>query len=91
MISVSVTPERLYQFKVLSFAVENSPATFQHLIYMNYNWIRYRKTYVDDAIIYSDDWDQQIKTIREFFERLNKAKFTISLAKSEFCDASLTF
>ena len=49
------------------------------------------KAYIDDAIIYSEEWDQQIKTIREFFERLSKAKLTINLAKSEFCHATLTF
>ena len=49
------------------------------------------KAYIDDAIIYSEEWDQQIKTIREFFERLSKAKLTINIAKSEFCHATLTF
>ena len=49
------------------------------------------KAYIDDATIYSEEWDQQIKTIREFFERLTKAKLTINLAKSEFCHATLTF
>ena len=49
------------------------------------------KAYIDDAIIYSEKSDQQIKTIREFFERLSKAKLTINLAKSEFCHATLTF
>ena len=39
---------------------------------------------VDDAIIYSEEWDQQIKTIREFFEKLSKAKLTINLAKVNF-------
>ena len=47
--------------------------------------------YIDDGIIYSEERDQQIKTIREFFERLSKAKLTINLAKSEFCHATLTF
>ena len=49
------------------------------------------KAFIDDAITYSEEWDQQIKTIREFFERLTKAKLTINLAKSEFCHATLTF
>ena len=49
------------------------------------------KAYIDDAIICSEEWDQQMKTIREFFERLSKAKLTINVAKSEFCHATLTF
>ena len=49
------------------------------------------KAYIDDAIIYREEWDQQIKTIREFFERLSKAKLTINPAKSEYFHATLTF
>ena len=49
------------------------------------------KAYIDDAISYSEEWDQQIKAIREFFERLSKAKLTINVAKSEFCHATLTY
>ena len=30
------------------------------------------KAYIDYAIIYSVQWDEQLKTIREFFERLSK-------------------
>ena len=43
------------------------------------------KACIDDAIIYSEEWDRQIKTIGEFFERLSKTKLTNNLAKSEFC------
>ena len=70
---------------------KNSPATFQRLINMIITRLDNCKAYIDDAIIYREEWNQQIKTIREFFERLSKAKLTITLAKSEFCHASLTF
>ena len=49
------------------------------------------KAYIDDAIIFSDEWKQHLETIRAFFDRLSKAKLTINLAKSEFCHANLTF
>ena len=71
--------------------MKNSPATFQHLINMIITEVDNCKTYIDDAIIYSEEWDHQTKTIREVFERLSKAKLTINLAKSEFCHATLTF
>ena len=48
------------------------------------------KAYINDAIIFSEKWDQQLKTIRDFFERLSKDKL-INLAKSEFCHTSLIF
>ena len=94
-ISAFVTPDGLYQYKVMPFGMKNSPATFQRLINMIItgldNCKSRKETYIDDASIYSEEWDQQIKTIREFFERLSKAKLTINLAKSELCHATLTF
>ena len=90
-IAAFVTPDGLYQYKVMPFGMKNSPATFQRLINMIITGLDNCKAYIDDAIIYSEEWDQQTKTIREFFERLSKAKLTIDLAKSEFCQATLTF
>ena len=90
-ISASVTPDGLYQYKVMPFGMKNSPATFQRLINMIITGLDNCKAYIDAAIIYSEEWDQQLKTIREFFERLSKAKLTIDLAKSDFCHATLTF
>ena len=75
----------------MHFGNTNSPGTFQRLFNMIITGLDNCKAYIDDAIIYSEELDQQIKTIREFFERLSKAKLTINLAKSEFCHATLTF
>ena len=44
--------------------------------------------FIDDAVIYSEEWDQQLTTIRKLFERLSKANLTINPSKSEFCHAS---
>ena len=90
-ISAFVTPDRLYQYKVIPFGMKNSTATFRRLINMLITGLDSCKAYIDDAIIYIEEWNQQIKTIREFFERLSKAKLTINLAKSEFRHAILTF
>ena len=74
----------------MPFGMKNLPAAFQRLINM-ITGLDNSKAYIDDAISYSEEWDQQIKTIREFFERLSKAKLTINVAKSEFCHATLTY
>ena len=86
--SAFVTPDGQYQYKIIPFGMKNYPATFQRLINMILTGL---DKCIDDAIIYSEDWDQQIKTIREFFKRLSKAKLTINLPKSEFCHTTLTF
>ena len=86
-----VTPDGFNQYKARSFGMKNSPATFQRLMYMIITGLDNCKGYIENVIIYNKEWDQQIKTIREFFERLSEAKLTIKLAKSEFCHATLTF
>ena len=88
-ISAFVTPNGLYQYIVMPFGMKNSPATFQRLTNTIIAGLDNCKAYIDDAIIYSEEWDQQIKTISEFFERLSKAKLTINRAKSEFSHATL--
>ena len=77
-----VTPDGLYQYKVMPFGMKNSPATSQRLINMIITGLDNCKAYIDGAIIYSEEWDQQIKTIREFFERLSKAKLTNDCQKA---------
>ena len=49
------------------------------------------KAYIDDAIIFSEEWERHLQTIRNFFDRLSEAKLTVNLTKSEFCHANLTF
>ena len=56
----------LYQYKVMPFGMKNSPATFQRLV----NRLIFGLTldgceaYMDDAIIYSEEWEQHLETIR---------------------------
>ena len=80
-----------YQYKVMPFGMKNSPATFQRLKNSLISDLDGCKAYIDDAIIFSDEWKQHLETIGAFFDRLTEAKLTINLAKSEFCHANLTF
>ena len=80
-ISAFVTPDGLYHYKVMPFGMKNSPATFHRLI----NTIEHCKAYIDDAIIYNDEWNLHLGAIKAFFDKPSEAKLTINLAKSEFC------
>ena len=90
-ISAFVTPDGLYQYKVMPFGMKNSPVTFQRLINVLISDLDGCKAYIDDAIIFSDERKKHLETIRALFDRLSEAKLTINLAKSEFCHANLTF
>ena len=49
------------------------------------------QAYIDDIIVYSDNWDQYVKQLREFMCRLREAKLTVNLVKTEFCHARVEF
>ena len=89
-VSAFATPNGLYQYKVMSFGMKNSPATFQRLVNNVICGLDGCDAYIDD-IIYSDSWSDHLPRIRKFFDRLSKAKLTVNLAKTEFCYATVTF
>ena len=78
-ISAFVTPDGLYQYKVMPFGMENSPATFQRLINSLIFNLAGCKAYIDDTIIFSEEWEQHLQTIRNFFYRISEAKLTVNL------------
>ena len=61
----------------MPFGMKNSPATFQRLINMIITGLDNCKTYSDNAIIYSEEWCQQLKTIWEIFDRYVKQNWQL--------------
>ena len=90
-ISAFVTPDGLFQYKVMPFGMKNSPASFQRLINKVIADLEGCEAYIDDVIIYSDTWEEHLRIIREFFKRLSRAMLTINLSKSEFGQAQVTY
>ena len=60
-----------------------SPATFQRQINIVITGLDNCFAYIGDAIINSEECDQHLKRIREFFDRRSEAKLTNDLAESE--------
>ena len=71
--------------------MKNSPGTFQRLVNSLIFNLAGCKAYIDDAIIFSEEWEHHLQTIGNFFERLSEATLSVNLTKSEFCHANLTF
>ena len=66
-ISAFVTPDGLYQYKVMPFGMRNAPATFQRLINQVTTEMSGCEAYIDDVIIYSDNWSNHVEQINVFF------------------------
>ena len=71
--------------------MQNAPATFQRFINQVTAEVEGCEAYIDDVVIYSDNWSDHVKQIRTFFDKLKDAKMTINLAKSEFGCAQVSY
>ena len=49
------------------------------------------QTYIDDVIVYSNDWDQHVKQLHALLCRLQEARLTIKIVKTEFGHAHVEF
>lgn len=77
-----ITTFGLYSYSVMSFGLNNAPATFQHLINQVTSSLEGCSVYLDDVVVYSHSWEQHL--FQALFERLAEARLTINLAKCEF-------
>ena len=90
-ISAFVTPSGLYQYKVMPFGMKNAPATFQRMVNKLVRDIDGCEGYIDDVVIFSDNWSDHIRQIERFFQIMREAKLTINLMKSEFGKATMKY
>ena len=90
-ISAFVTPSGLYQYKVMLFGMKNAPATFQRMVNKLVRDIDGCEGYIDDVVIFSDNWSDHIRQIERFFQIMREAKLTINLMKSEFGKATVKY
>ena len=90
-ISAFVTPSGLYQYKVMPFGMKNAPATFQRMVNKLVRDIDGCEGYIDDVVIFSDNWSDHIRQIKRFFQIMQEAKLTINLMKSEFGKATVKY
>ena len=90
-ISAFVTPSGLYQYKVMPFGMKNAPATFQRMVNKLVRDIDGCEGYIDDVVIFSDNWSDHIRQIERFFQIMREAKLTINLMKSKFGKATVKY
>lgn len=70
------------EFKHMLFGLHGVAAMFQRLI----NWVvaphqQYAAAYIDDIIIYTNDWDYHLKALRVVLQELQLASLTAKPGK----------
>lgn len=90
-LSAFVTPDGQWEYKVLPFGMRNATCTFQRLATKITAGMTNVACYVDDIVVYTDDWASHVKILRELFERLDEANLTVNLRKCRFGASSITY
>ena len=90
-LSAFVTPDGLYQYRVMPFGLKNAPATFQRMINQLLGRMEGCEAYIDDVVVYSDCWEDHLIRLRRVLTKFAEVNLTVNLAKSEFGHAQVTF
>jgi RNase H-like domain found in reverse transcriptase/Reverse transcriptase (RNA-dependent DNA polymerase) len=90
-LSSFVTPDGLYKFNVMPFGMVNAPTLFQRLMNSITQDIPNCHAYLDDIIIFSDDFNSHLDQLHLLIDRLTRANLTINLTKSHFCHATIEY
>ena len=59
----------------------NSPTAFQRLMENVFQGISGKTVYVDDIPVFSETWEQHLKTLRQIFDRLKDSGLKVKFAK----------
>ena len=71
-----VTPDGHYEFLKMPFGLMNASATLVGNIREILGDIENVDTYIDDIIVYTEDWESHVQTLRQVFKRLEEFNLT---------------
>ncbi|XP_071949807.1 uncharacterized protein [Antedon mediterranea] len=76
-----VTPNGLFQFKVMPFGLVNAPATFSRIMRKLLHGMKNTINYIDDILIHTSSWEEHVTILKELFRRLRAANLTARPSK----------
>ena len=77
----------IYEYLRMPFGIKNAPAFSQRMMDIEFSkalregWLQ---VYIDDLVIYHDNWEDHIKAIRQILEKCKEINMTISFKKCKF-------
>ncbi|CAF4938729.1 unnamed protein product [Rotaria sp. Silwood1] len=82
-----------FQFKVLPQGLSNGPPTFQRIVnqILGPNRWKHVLAYIDDIIIYSQNFNEHLKHIEEVYSLLKEANFKLNVEKCEVARTEILF
>jgi len=81
----------LFRFRVMPFGLVNAPATFSRLMRRVLCDSQGLDNYLDDVLAHTTDWNRHLWALRDFFERIRRAKLTLRPSKCEIGETTVSF
>jgi len=79
------------RFKVMPFGMVNSGSTYNRMVRKLLNGSKDLESYVDDVLGHTGDWNEHMKVLRDFFERIRKANLSLKPSKCKIGFAEVHF
>jgi len=76
-----VTSRGLMRFKVMPFGMVNSGSTCNRMVRKLLDGSKNLESYVDDVLRHISDWNEHMKVLRDFLERVRKANLSLKPSK----------
>ena len=86
-----VTPDGNFEFIQMPFGMKNSGATLVRTLRMLISDLENVDSYIDDLIVFTEDWDTHIRVLDELMNRLQQANLTARPTKCMFAAKSVEF
>jgi hypothetical protein len=88
-----IVEDGVYEFNVMPFGLTNAPATFQRMMNRVFARVngKFIVVYLDDLNVYSRNFNEHLKHLREVFERLRQAGLRLKAKKCHFFKKELAF
>ncbi|UYV68419.1 hypothetical protein LAZ67_5004277, partial [Cordylochernes scorpioides] len=87
-----ITPDGLYEFKVMPFGLCNAPATFERMMDGLLKGLRWTVClcYLDDIVVFSDDFEEHLRRLQLVLGCLRKAGLCLNPGKCRFGAKTIT-
>ncbi|UYV63918.1 K02A2.6-like [Cordylochernes scorpioides] len=84
--TVFITPDRLYEFRVMPFGLCNAPATFERMIDSVLRSIKWNMClcYLDDIVVYAPTFEEHIRRLQLVLKCIQKAGLSLNHKKCLF-------
>lgn len=90
-VSCFVDNGRTYRCNVMPFSMKNAKATFQRLMNKVIQGLDNCVVYLDDVVLFTDNWEQHLCSLRQFLSRLLSANLMANLKECKFVHAQVQY